>query len=621
MPNKIGEAILVIKANAKGLKAGLDKAQKATGGAVKGMQAKFQGFANRIPVVGGALAGLATPAGAATAAIGLTVGVLTGMVKKTLDLGRSLGTARETLGVSAEAIQIYRRAIEETNGSAESFDSSVLRLTRSIGEAGTGNKQYGEDFERIGLSYDDLAKMSPEDALKAVTGAINEQLSPADGAAVKARLLGRGYAGMGGFANLTTAEIEELTDSVADSAVVMGGDAVTSVDEYDASMRQMRDAMGKAAITIGQKIVPALTWLINAAMRVGPAVGKFISIPFKVARFQVMTALKGIVFAWNNTIGRIPGVAKIDIAAITEALKSLGAVAEEDLTPSLEEATTATDSLTAASRESATQMRDTKQAVADWYQELEDAEAGISGIVLPTLEELIALQDEEAKHARVNAKILGQIALDRALAAKKAGETARAEWKATAETARISGEEVAEAARLAAEKTKQETDRINSSWETFRVNQDEVIQAMNEGSVRFEDVVVALADQFGISTTEMANRAAAMGVQYGDTMAFMEAFGREKIAGIVAQLAALKAATETTIGSPVVKGPRLNRAEFDAYHGNLDLGNIAQANRIRLNATGGGAGPKVTVNGDVYGYDDFVDKVGQAGVDLNERGG
>ena len=81
MPSKLGEAVLVLKANAKGLTTGLAKAQKATGGAVKNMQAKWQGFANRIPVVGGALAGLATPCRAATAAIGLaTVGVLTKMV-------------------------------------------------------------------------------------------------------------------------------------------------------------------------------------------------------------------------------------------------------------------------------------------------------------------------------------------------------------------------------------------------------------------------------------------------------------------------------------------------------------------------------------------------------------
>ena len=75
--------------------------------------------------------------------------------------------------------------------------------------------------------------------------------------------MGRGYAGMGGFANLTTAEIEELTASVADSAVVMGGDAVTNVDEYDAAMREMRDTIGKIAITVGTKLIPRITAVIK----------------------------------------------------------------------------------------------------------------------------------------------------------------------------------------------------------------------------------------------------------------------------------------------------------------------------------------------------------------------
>ena len=380
MPSKLGEAVLVLKANAKGLTTGLAKAQKATGGAVKNMQAKWQGFANRIPVVGGALAGLATPAGAATAAIALTVGVLTKMITKTLDLGRSLGTARETLNVSAEAIQIYRRAIEETNGDAKSFDQSVLRLTRSIGEAGTGNKQYQEDFERIGLSYEDLAKMSPEDALKAVTGAINEQLSPADGAAVKAALLGRGYAGMGGFANLTTAEIEDLTNSVADSAVVMGGDAVDNVDEYDAAMRDMREIIGKVAIAVGTVLIPKITQLVRAIVSIaGPlwtaysimmtplkqaftvifgaidVVTKLLKGDFRGAWNAVLdTALgvmENIVYVYNNTLGRIPGIAEVDMERVRKAVETVKAEVKETATVMEEEAIPAVEKLGSSAAE------------------------------------------------------------------------------------------------------------------------------------------------------------------------------------------------------------------------------------------------------------------------------
>ena len=420
---KIGTAVLVLKANAKGLKEGLGKAQKETSSRVKKMQASFQGFARRIPVVGGALAGLATPAGLATAAIALTVGALTKMVTKTLDLGRSLGTARETLGVSAESIQIYRRAIEETNGDAKAFDQSVLRLTRSIGEAGTGNKQYQEDFERIGLSYVDLAEMSPEDALKAVTGAINEQLGPADGAAVKAALLGRGYAGMGGFANLTTQEIADLTDSVADSAVVMGGEGVTNVDNFDASWRKIRDGWGKAQIQIGQKLVPLLTklfdfisneavpavmslWnavspiLLPALKALGSFMGGTLKGVFETIKGVILIvsgvltgdfsqawegvksiavgALRQIAAVYNNTLGLIPGLAKIDMSIVEESLLGVQESAEavepavEDMTDAMGNAGTQAVDTAEAIREAEAADKAHAEAIRDSIEAIKD---------------------------------------------------------------------------------------------------------------------------------------------------------------------------------------------------------------------------------------------------------
>ena len=43
----------------------------------------------------------------------------------------------------------------------------------------------------------------------------------------------------------------------------MSGDAVTNVDEYDAAMRDMRDTIGKIAITVGTKLIPKITALIE----------------------------------------------------------------------------------------------------------------------------------------------------------------------------------------------------------------------------------------------------------------------------------------------------------------------------------------------------------------------
>ena len=133
MPS-LGNAILTLRVKGDEFKAGLAKAKTQAATTTKGIgqsftnaQQKIQGAAAKVPVFGGSLAALASPVGLATAAIGLVIGGLTKMVSKTLEVGRSLGEMREATGVSAENLQIYRRAIEETNGDAGKFDDVVLR--------------------------------------------------------------------------------------------------------------------------------------------------------------------------------------------------------------------------------------------------------------------------------------------------------------------------------------------------------------------------------------------------------------------------------------------------------------------------------------------------------------
>ena len=107
-----------------------DKTTKGIGQSFSNLQGKIQGAAGKVPVFGGSLAALASPAGLAAAGIGLVVGGLTKMVGKTLDTGRRLGELREKLGVSAEAIQIYERAIEEGNGKTGAFEKTTLATAK-----------------------------------------------------------------------------------------------------------------------------------------------------------------------------------------------------------------------------------------------------------------------------------------------------------------------------------------------------------------------------------------------------------------------------------------------------------------------------------------------------------
>ena len=103
------------------------------------------------------------------------------------------------------AIQIYQRAIEEGNGKTAAFEKTTLRLQKSIGDAANGNKAAAQQFDTLGISFDDLKNKSPEEALKAVLGAANDSLTPTEaGQHVLAGTLGRSYADLGGFATKTT---------------------------------------------------------------------------------------------------------------------------------------------------------------------------------------------------------------------------------------------------------------------------------------------------------------------------------------------------------------------------------------------------------------------------------
>ena len=316
MPD-LGNARLTLTVAGDKFKSGLaqakgqaDKTTKGIGKSFSNLQGKIQGAAGKVPVVGSSLAALASPAGLAAAGIGLVVGGLTKMVGKTLDTGRRLGELREKLGVSAEAIQIYERAIEEGNGNTGAFERSTLRLQKTIGDAAGGNKKAAEQFELLGLSFEDVANKSPEEALRAVLGAANDTLEPTDRASVLAATLGRSYADMGGFATKGADELTAMLDGVKDVAVTMSGEGVTAVDQYDTANRDMRDSFGSIVTEVGMALIPTLTQLFGVIKQIMPLIKTAISI--------ALLPLKNVIGGISAVVGIVSAVLKGDF---TGALK------------------------------------------------------------------------------------------------------------------------------------------------------------------------------------------------------------------------------------------------------------------------------------------------------------
>ena len=421
-----------------------ERTTKSIGASFGRAQAKIQGTVSKVPLVGSSLASLVTPAGLATAAIGLVVGGMAKMVSKTLDVGRRLGELREKLGVNAEAIQIYERAIEEGNGKTAAFEKTTLRLQKTIGDAAGGNKAAAEQFDALGLSFEDLANKSPEEALRAVLGAANDTLGPTDRASVLAATLGRSYADLGGFATKGAAELDELLASVKDTAVTMSGEGVTAVDEYDAANRSMRDSFGSIVTEVGMALIPTITKLFGVIRQLMPIIKVLIS----VGLLPVKTAVEGISGAVNVISALLRGdftgalnharnyfvsvatviletAAKViglfnkgmadSIRGVAADLKALEVVAEEETAPALDKVTTtagkttealgatskAVETLTSTSRTGAQVIADlaVKQLDAKSAAELLRSELGSTTTAMHLLSTATGEVYQETKHA------------------------------------------------------------------------------------------------------------------------------------------------------------------------------------------------------------------------------
>jgi len=145
-------------------------------------------------------------------------------------------------GVSTQTLQAYQFAAEQSGVSVETFGKGVQKLGINLGEAQTGNKGAIKSFADLGLSVQELSRLSPEAAFEAVAAAISQLPGPAQQAAAAVSLFGKSgaelvpvFAQGAGYLAEMRAEAERL-------GLVLSKDQVQGLATLD-------DSIGKVSAT------------------------------------------------------------------------------------------------------------------------------------------------------------------------------------------------------------------------------------------------------------------------------------------------------------------------------------------------------------------------------------
>lgn len=196
-------------------------------------------------------------------------------------------------GVSAQTLQAYQFAAEQSGVGIETFGKSIQRLLINLGEAQTGNVSAVKSFAALGISVQELVGLTPEQTFERVAAAIGQLPTPAQQAAAAVGLFGKSGAELvpvfqegAGFLAEMRAEAERL-------GVVLNRDQVRGLATLD-------DTIAKVAASFKGLQARVVAELAPSLIRAGESALQFIaSIDVREVAAQARQAIADLADAFQ----------------------------------------------------------------------------------------------------------------------------------------------------------------------------------------------------------------------------------------------------------------------------------------------------------------------------------
>lgn len=138
----------------------------------------------------GKIAGAFTAAGSAIAGA-FAVSTFASGIKGAADLGGALSDLSARTGIAAGRLALLGRAFEDNGVSADKIGGVINKLQKTIFEFGTGTEKTAKVFAELGITFEEISRLSPDQQFAMVQKAIAGIEDPAKRAALAMQLFGK----------------------------------------------------------------------------------------------------------------------------------------------------------------------------------------------------------------------------------------------------------------------------------------------------------------------------------------------------------------------------------------------------------------------------------------------
>jgi len=229
-----------------------DSGEKGT----KGFNAKE--FGEKAAKIGKAFLEMAAAVGAALVAMGKKFADL---AKQTAEYGDNVDKMSQKLGMSAEAYQKWDFVLQQNGASIESLKAPMKTLA-------TQAQNNSKAFEKLGISQDDLSKLSQEELFEKTIGQLQKMEAGTERTALASELFGKASTDLQPLLNQTAEETENLKKQAEEYGLVLSDEAVKNSAEFNDSLNLMNKTMEGLKNRIVSEFFPALTQITDGLANV-----------------------------------------------------------------------------------------------------------------------------------------------------------------------------------------------------------------------------------------------------------------------------------------------------------------------------------------------------------------
>ena len=252
---RAGRAFVELFADDSKLVRGLRRAEK-----------RLKAFGDRIRNFGLKIAGL----GAAMLA------PMLGAAKAFSSMGDQVAKMAKRTGLSVEALSELRFVASQTGTEFESLEMGFRRMQRSIYDAGRGLSTAKDALADLGLRFEDLDGLSPEEQFKLLGEAISRIEDPTKKAAIAMTLFGRTGTNLLPMFARGAKGIEELQEEARRLGLTMSSEDAKAAEDFTDALDKLWKVVKMGVFRVGAALAPVLQQLTDTITGVATKISAWI---------------------------------------------------------------------------------------------------------------------------------------------------------------------------------------------------------------------------------------------------------------------------------------------------------------------------------------------------------